>query len=112
MSVTLEPLDPTSCDRELIHAPGSIQPHGMMLVAATEDLRVQHVAGDIEHRPGVTASKGQPLKVLISDVIGEKIAALAMPYGMGGFNGTAADVGRRAAGRHRPSRRHPHHSRT
>ena len=38
------------CDREPIHVPGSIQPHGMMLVADLDGLLVRHVAGDIEGR--------------------------------------------------------------
>lgn len=87
MSVTLASLDLTTCARELIHAPGSTKPHGMMLIAGREDLRVQHVAGDIEHRLGVAAWACQPLKVLLGELIGDEIATLAMPDGMGGFMG-------------------------
>ncbi|GGE54266.1 hypothetical protein GCM10007276_34180 [Agaricicola taiwanensis] len=38
----------TSCDQEPIHIPGSIQPHGIMLVADAETLQVVGGAGDIE----------------------------------------------------------------
>jgi chemotaxis family two-component system sensor kinase Cph1 len=36
------------CDREPIHVPGSIQPHGILLVARASDLEVVSGAGDIE----------------------------------------------------------------
>ena len=41
-------IDLTACDREPIHLPGSIQPHGMMLVADRDNLTVTHVAGPVE----------------------------------------------------------------
>ncbi|MDO6413753.1 histidine kinase dimerization/phosphoacceptor domain -containing protein [Sphingomonas sp. BIUV-7] len=40
----------TACDREPIHVPGAIQPHGLMLLADRETLRVVGGAGDIEGR--------------------------------------------------------------
>jgi len=87
MSITLEPPDLTVCDREPIHAPGSIQPHGMMLIAEMDGLRVRHVAGDIEGRLGVTGWEGQLLKTLVGDMVGCEIAALTAPDGTGGFMG-------------------------
>jgi hypothetical protein len=36
------------CDGEPIHVPGSIQPHGILLVARASDLEVVSGAGDIE----------------------------------------------------------------
>lgn len=39
--------DLTSCDREPIHIPGSIQPHGVMLVCNAASGRIAHVAGDV-----------------------------------------------------------------
>jgi light-regulated signal transduction histidine kinase (bacteriophytochrome) len=62
MSLTLTPLQVTDCDREPIHAPGSIQPHGMMLVADRSDLRVRHVAGDVERHLGGADWLGKPLR--------------------------------------------------
>ena len=38
----------TACDREPIHLPGSIQPHGMILVADPVTLRIVAGAGEIE----------------------------------------------------------------
>jgi len=41
-------IDVSACDREPIHIPGAIQPHGIMLVAGKATLVVRHGAGDIE----------------------------------------------------------------
>ncbi|WP_354038041.1 histidine kinase dimerization/phosphoacceptor domain -containing protein [Devosia sp. UYZn731] len=42
--------DITLCDVEPIHVPGSIQPHGLLLIADERTLRVTAGAGDIEAR--------------------------------------------------------------
>jgi light-regulated signal transduction histidine kinase (bacteriophytochrome)/two-component sensor histidine kinase len=39
-------VDLTTCDREPIHIPGSIQPHGVLLVTDRRTLSVEQVAGD------------------------------------------------------------------
>ena len=39
--------DLTTCDREPIHIPGSIQPHGVLLVIDRRDLTIEQVAGDV-----------------------------------------------------------------
>jgi light-regulated signal transduction histidine kinase (bacteriophytochrome) len=46
----LTDLDLTACDREPIRIPGAIQPHGLLLLADRETLRVIGGAGDIEGR--------------------------------------------------------------
>ena len=87
MSITLTSPDLTSCDQETIHAPGSIQPHGMMLVADLDSLRVRYVAGGIEQRLGVIGWEGQSLDSLIGDMLRAEIAALAESGSAGGFMG-------------------------
>jgi two-component system, chemotaxis family, sensor kinase Cph1 len=47
---TSSTLDLTLCDREPIHIPGSIQPHGLLLIVDAQTGLVQGVAGDIEGR--------------------------------------------------------------
>ena len=47
---TSSTLDLTLCDREPIHIPGSIQPHGLLLIVDAQTELVQGVAGDIEGR--------------------------------------------------------------
>ena len=44
--------DVTECDREPIHIPGSIQPHGLLLVADARTLQVIGGAGELEERVG------------------------------------------------------------
>ncbi len=43
-------LDFSSCDREPIHVPGAIQPHGILLVLDPADLVVVQLAGDVASR--------------------------------------------------------------
>ena len=38
--------DLTDCDREPIHIPGSIQPHGVLLAVDPASLKVVQIAGD------------------------------------------------------------------
>ena len=45
--------DLTTCDREPIHIPGSIQPHGVLLVLDRQTRTIEQVAGDtLTLRPG------------------------------------------------------------
>ncbi|HEV2677815.1 MAG TPA: histidine kinase dimerization/phosphoacceptor domain -containing protein [Aliidongia sp.] len=80
-------VDLDACDQEPIHVPGSIQPHGMMLVADSEWRRVRHVAGDIEGRLGVAAWEGQPLHLLIGERLSTLAGAMSEPGRAGGFIG-------------------------
>ena len=45
--------DLTTCDREPIHIPGSIQPHGVLLVIDRERLAVEQAAGDTQALLGI-----------------------------------------------------------
>lgn len=46
-------VDLTSCDREPIHIPGSIQPHGLLLVVDRQDLAIRQFAGDTRFLLGI-----------------------------------------------------------
>jgi two-component system, chemotaxis family, sensor kinase Cph1 len=83
---TAAPIDLTICDHEPIHVPGSIQPHGIMLVAEQKGLIVRHVAGAIEQRLGITNWEGQTLNALIGELAG-RIAALVQPGSVASFMG-------------------------
>ena len=48
--------DLTTCDREPIHIPGSIQPHGLLLVIDRRTLEVEQLAGDSERLLGIAPS--------------------------------------------------------
>jgi light-regulated signal transduction histidine kinase (bacteriophytochrome) len=58
-------IDLTVCDREPIHIPGSIQPHGILLVADPETLTVTHAAGEPETLLGRADWLGQTLAALL-----------------------------------------------
>ncbi len=80
-------IDLTLCDREAIHVPGSIQPHGMMLVTDRDTLHVRHVAGDVEGRLGFLAWEGQKLAALLGGTLAARITALTQSGASGGFVG-------------------------
>lgn len=71
--------DLTSCDREPIHIPGSIQPHGLLLVVDAATRRVRHVAGDVEARLGVSDWLDAPLERLLGE---EAVTTLFSPDGV------------------------------
>ena len=50
-------LDLTACDREPIHIPGSIQPHGVLLVVSRDDFAILQFAGDTRFLIGVESRK-------------------------------------------------------
>ena len=55
----------TDCDREPIHIPGSIQPHGVLLVVDRQSRRVTQAAGQISERLGTPDWEDQPLEALL-----------------------------------------------
>jgi len=73
--------DLTTCDREPIHIPGSIQPHGVLLVVDRKGLIIEQLAGDASSLIGADPERilGQPLsKVLDSDTaafVAERLGA-------------------------------------
>jgi chemotaxis family two-component system sensor kinase Cph1 len=79
--------DLNDCEREPIHIPGSIQPHGMMLVAHRKGLRVHQVAGAIETRLGAAQWQHQDLSMMIGEALREKVALLVQSGRHGGFMG-------------------------
>jgi chemotaxis family two-component system sensor kinase Cph1 len=66
-------IDISGCDQEPIHIPGSIQPHGIMLVAEKTTLVVRHGAGDVEHVFQIEQWADRPL----ADFLGEEVARKA-----------------------------------
>ncbi|EZP57290.1 MULTISPECIES: histidine kinase dimerization/phosphoacceptor domain -containing protein [Sphingomonas] len=90
MAIPLETdpsLDLTACDREPIHIPGAIQPHGLLLVAeAGPGHAVIAGAGAIEARLA-THWQGRPL----ADLLGQDIQAL-LHHLPGGLDATSQIV--------------------
>ncbi|MFL9818497.1 ATP-binding protein [Tolypothrix campylonemoides VB511288_2] len=60
---------------ELIHSPGSIQPHGLFLVLSEPDLEILHISNNTEKLLGLPAEEylGQYLSILVKQ---EQIAAI------------------------------------
>jgi two-component system, chemotaxis family, sensor kinase Cph1 len=56
-------LDLTICDREPIHIPGTIQPHGVLFVLSASDLRISAVSANVAEHCGLEpgAMLGRPL---------------------------------------------------
>jgi two-component system, chemotaxis family, sensor kinase Cph1 len=72
-------VDLTNCDREPIHIPGSIQPHGVLLVVDPVSSVVLQVAGNLADVTGADAGTG--LGRPLVDVLGPEAAALVTGAG-------------------------------
>ena len=84
-----EPLAGLSeCDREPIHIPGSIQPHGVMLVAESASLVVRHIGGDAQKMLGTGAAVNRPLADFVGQANAETAARLAKTATRRAFIGT------------------------
>src|SRR4051812_203496 len=62
-----EPVDLTNCDREPIHVPGAVQPHGVLLVL-TEAMAVTQCSANAGRLLGVEAAEllGRPVGSLLA----------------------------------------------
>ncbi|WP_395944449.1 histidine kinase dimerization/phosphoacceptor domain -containing protein [Brevundimonas sp.] len=70
-------IDLTDCDREPIHVPQAIQPHGFLLVLDLETQTIEQGAGLIEDLTGKTTWTGQPAAALLGDAIGRRLREMA-----------------------------------
>lgn len=82
------------CDREPIHIPGSIQPHGVLLVLDRDTLEVRHAAGDVARLLLVETWLGRAIGAVLDDHLARRIAALTASSATGGFVGTLHGRGR------------------
>ncbi len=65
-----EAVDLTNCDREPIHIPGSIQPHGAMLVCSPTG-QIEHASANLAD---IVGGDGDPVGRMLSDLIGDGAA--------------------------------------
>jgi chemotaxis family two-component system sensor kinase Cph1 len=84
-----------SCDREPIHVPGAVQPHGVLLVLDRDTLEIRHAAGDVAGLLAVDRWLGAAVGAVLGDDIARRIATVTGSGGAGGFVGTLR-VGERA----------------
>jgi light-regulated signal transduction histidine kinase (bacteriophytochrome) len=64
-------VDLTNCDREPIHIPGSIQPHGAMLVCEAGGGRITHVSANAAE---ILNLQGNVVGATLAEVLGEQAA--------------------------------------
>ncbi|NBB63006.1 GAF domain-containing protein [Pseudomonas sp. ODNR1LW] len=72
-SVALHDIDLTDCDREPIHAPQALQPHGLLLVVDPATLTIEQGAGTIETLTGRTTWINEPVSAVLGDLIGRRL---------------------------------------
>lgn len=74
MTTTLE-VDLTNCDREPIHIPGTVQPHGVLVALDPTTLRIEQISKTVETLVGkkVDALLGQPLSALVSPATMDRV---------------------------------------
>lgn len=67
-----------SCEREPIHVPGSIQPHGVLLVVQESDLTVVQASDNVAALLGrpVGALLGRSVQALLGDTLARQLAAV------------------------------------
>jgi len=77
-------VDLSTCDREPIHIPGAVQPHGV-LIAMDESLRVAVVSANVGPMLGVEPSTcaGEPLARLIGAIAAEEVAVRVREWAPG-----------------------------
>ena len=73
--MTADLADISNRDREPIHIPGSIQPHGAMLARKCRNLAIVHVAGHISRFFGDRTMLGLPLTACIGATLGVRAGA-------------------------------------
>jgi light-regulated signal transduction histidine kinase (bacteriophytochrome) len=63
------PIDLTNCDSEPIHIPGSIQPHGVLIVLRRQDLTICQVSGNTADMLGLAPARllEQPIEALLPE---------------------------------------------
>ncbi|HEX8529353.1 MAG TPA: hypothetical protein VF646_05000, partial [Cytophagales bacterium] len=72
-------VDITNCDREPIHIPGAIQPHGVLLALTEPDLKIVQTSANTGEMFGVLPQNllGQPLTVLMGPEQADRVRSLA-----------------------------------
>ena len=85
LAVAMPQLALTECDREAIHAPGHIQPHGVLLATFPHSMSVSHVSANLEESTGISA--GQALNASLGDLLGPDFmsALTSLPESPGQF---------------------------
>ncbi|MBO9706760.1 MAG: GAF domain-containing protein [Caulobacter sp.] len=76
-----------ACDREPIHIPGAIQPHGVLLVLDRDTLEIRHAAGDVAGMTGAEAWLGRSVAEVLGDALAQRLGQLSGSTPNGGYVG-------------------------
>lgn len=80
-------VDLDACAREPIHIPGSIQPHGVMLVADRTTQEISHLAGPAGRLLGADGVIGRTLGAVLGDDLAASVAKVTQSGVAGGYAG-------------------------
>src|SRR3954453_19191641 len=71
-------VDLSTCAREPIHIPGSIQPHGVLFALSAADLTVTQVSANVERFIGRNAEStlSQPIERVLGEGVGQQVRAM------------------------------------
>lgn len=94
MTLAPTPEQIQACDREPIHTPGAIQPHGVLLLLDRDSLTVRAAAGDVAGVLETPAWLGQSAGAVIGDELATRVATLTASRPAGGFVGVLHRGGR------------------
>jgi light-regulated signal transduction histidine kinase (bacteriophytochrome) len=75
--------DPSSCDREPIHIPGKIQPHGMLIAVTEPDRTIVSASTTVEHYLGIA----------ITDLVGRTLSSILSETGHSLVRDSLANAG-------------------
>ena len=75
-------VDLSTCAREPIHIPGSIQPHGVLFAFSAADLTVTQVSANVERFIGRTAESvlGQPIERVLGEGVGQQVRGMVATH--------------------------------
>lgn len=95
LSITAENLDLSNCEREPIHVPGAIQPHGVLLALQEEDLLVLQVSANCEALLGLSSDEvlGRNLSKIIGPHQAESLKQTLATHNLKTVNPTKMIVG-------------------
>ena len=82
-------MDTSGCDQEPIHIPGSIQPHGILLVIDPCSLTIRNIAGDPKRSSELVMWIGSSLSKIVGDDVTRSAEKLATAPIKRAFLGTA-----------------------
>ena len=86
----MQPVDLTNCDREPIHIPGSIQPHGVLLVVdPVSEIVLQAALG----AAATSAVKRPPLGSPVCELLGVGLEEMVRSAGVAGLGSEPLHLG-------------------